>query len=83
MLAMRYRHRISTDIDIFFPIGLSETLASQHGDELWENALKGIIDGEYDDLPESAFYMVGTIEEAVEKAKTMAAEVSSGSSAAA
>ena len=44
---------------------------------------KGIIDGEYDDLPESAFYMVGTIEEAVEKAKTMAAEVSSGSSAAA
>ena len=44
---------------------------------------KGIIDGEYDDLPESAFYMVGTIEEAVEKAKVMAAEVSSGSSAAA
>jgi F-type H+/Na+-transporting ATPase subunit beta len=44
---------------------------------------KGIIDGEYDDLPESAFYMVGTIEEAVEKAKTMAAEVSSGNSAAA
>ena len=44
---------------------------------------KGIIDGEYDDLPESAFYMVGTIEEAIEKAKTMAAEVSSGSSAAA
>ena len=44
---------------------------------------KGIIDGEYDDLPESAFYMVGTIEEVVEQAKTMAAEVSSGSSAAA
>jgi F-type H+-transporting ATPase subunit beta len=44
---------------------------------------KGIIDGEYDDLPESAFYMVGTIEEAVEKAKAMAAEVSSGNSAAA
>ena len=36
VLAMRYRHRISTDIDLFFPIGLSETLASQHGDELWE-----------------------------------------------
>ena len=44
---------------------------------------KGIIDGEYDDLPEAAFYMVGTIEEAVEKAKVMAAEVTSGSSAAA
>ncbi|MBK6915732.1 MAG: F0F1 ATP synthase subunit beta [Ignavibacteriales bacterium] len=32
---------------------------------------KGIIDGEYDDLPESAFMYVGTIEEAVEKAKAM------------
>jgi len=30
---------------------------------------KGIINGEYDDLPENAFYLVGTIEEAVEKAK--------------
>ena len=35
---------------------------------------KGIIEGEYDHLPESAFYMVGTIEEAIEKAKKMAAE---------
>jgi F-type H+-transporting ATPase subunit beta len=32
---------------------------------------KGIVDGEYDALPEQAFYMVGTIEEAVEKAKTL------------
>ncbi len=32
---------------------------------------KGIVDGEYDSLPEQAFYMVGSIEEAVEKAKTM------------
>ena len=30
---------------------------------------KGIIDGKYDDLPESAFMYVGTIEEAVENAK--------------
>jgi F-type H+-transporting ATPase subunit beta len=35
---------------------------------------KGIVAGEYDDLPESAFYMVGTIEEAIEKAKKMAKE---------
>ncbi|MEC7702934.1 MAG: F0F1 ATP synthase subunit beta [Pseudomonadota bacterium] len=35
---------------------------------------KGIIEGEYDHLPEAAFYMVGTIEEAVAKAKKMAAE---------
>tara|TARA_X000000368_G_C23046360_1_gene719312 strand:- start:446 stop:1822 length:1377 start_codon:yes stop_codon:yes gene_type:complete len=30
----------------------------------------GIVNGDYDDLPEQAFYMVGSIEEAVEKAKT-------------
>jgi F-type H+-transporting ATPase subunit beta len=35
---------------------------------------KGIVAGDYDDLPESAFYMVGTIDEAVEKARKMAAE---------
>jgi F-type H+-transporting ATPase subunit beta len=35
---------------------------------------KGIVAGDYDELPESAFYMVGTIEEAVEKARRMAAE---------
>ncbi|MCK6561338.1 F0F1 ATP synthase subunit beta [candidate division KSB1 bacterium] len=32
---------------------------------------KGIVEGEYDDLPEQAFYMVGTIEEAVQNAKKM------------
>jgi F-type H+-transporting ATPase subunit beta len=32
---------------------------------------KAIVAGEYDHLPEQAFYMVGGIEEAVEKAKTM------------
>ena len=34
-------------------------------------AFQGIVAGDYDDLPEQAFYMVGTIEEAVEKAKSM------------
>jgi len=34
---------------------------------------KGIVDGEYDDLPEGAFLMVGTIEEAVEQAQKMMA----------
>lgn len=33
---------------------------------------QAILAGEYDDLPEQAFYMVGTIEEAVAKAKTLA-----------
>jgi F-type H+-transporting ATPase subunit beta len=42
-----------------------------------EDTIKGfqqIIRGDHDDLPESAFYMVGTIDEAVEKAQSMAAE---------
>ncbi|MGB1539371.1 MAG: F0F1 ATP synthase subunit beta [Rickettsiales bacterium] len=38
------------------------------------SGFKGIVEGKYDDLPESAFYMVGTIEEAVEKARKLAAE---------
>ncbi|MEE8085091.1 MAG: F0F1 ATP synthase subunit beta [Alphaproteobacteria bacterium] len=45
-------------------VGLSDTISG----------FKGIVEGQHDDLPESAFYMVGTIEEAVEKAKKMAAE---------
>ncbi|MAZ18693.1 MAG: F0F1 ATP synthase subunit beta [Ahrensia sp.] len=42
-----------------------------------EDTIKGFRDlvaGEYDHLPEAAFYMVGTIEEAVEKAQKLAAE---------
>ncbi len=38
------------------------------------NGFKGLVDGKYDHLPEAAFYMVGTIEEAVEKGKKLAAE---------
>ena len=36
---------------------------------------KELCSGKYDDIPETAFYMVGTIEEALEKAKKMASEV--------
>jgi F-type H+-transporting ATPase subunit beta len=35
---------------------------------------QGLCDGKYDHLPENAFYMVGTIEQAVEKGKRLAAE---------
>ncbi len=35
---------------------------------------RGIVDGEYDHIPEGAFYMCGTIEETLEKARKMAAE---------
>jgi F-type H+-transporting ATPase subunit beta len=42
-------------------VSLKDTLA----------AFKAILNGDHDDLPEQAFYMVGGIEEAVEKAKTL------------
>jgi F-type H+-transporting ATPase subunit beta len=45
-------------------VGLADTISG----------FKDIVAGQYDDLPEAAFYMVGAIEEAVEKAKKMAAE---------
>ena len=35
------------------------------------SGFKGLLAGEFDDLPEQAFYMVGSIEEAAEKAKNM------------
>jgi F-type H+-transporting ATPase subunit beta len=35
------------------------------------SSFKGILAGDYDDLPEQAFLMVGTIEEAIEKAKSL------------
>lgn len=37
-------------------------------------SFKAVVDGEYDHLPEAAFYMVGGIDEAVEKAKKLAEE---------
>ena len=42
-----------------------------------EDTIKGfreILDGKHDDLPEQAFYMVGTIENAVEKGRKLAGE---------
>jgi F-type H+-transporting ATPase subunit beta len=32
---------------------------------------KGLVDGDYDDIPEQAFYMVGGIEQALEKAESL------------
>ncbi|MCB1632734.1 MAG: F0F1 ATP synthase subunit beta, partial [Pseudomonadales bacterium] len=42
-------------------VSLKDTIAS----------FKGILNGEYDHLPEQAFYMVGSIEEAIEKAQKL------------
>src|SRR4029453_4342412 len=39
--------------------------------------VKEIIEGKHDELPEGAFYLVGTIEEAVERAKEMGGEEAS------
>jgi F-type H+-transporting ATPase subunit beta len=41
-----------------------------------KDTIKGfrdLVDGKYDDIPEQAFYLVGTMEEALEKAKQLAA----------
>jgi len=39
---------------------------------------KEILEGKYDDLPEQAFYMVGTIDEVVEEAKKLTTEAETG-----
>lgn len=58
------------------PFHVAEVFTSFPGKfcELQETVLafKGIIEGKYDDLPESAFYMVGGIEDVIEKANLMA-----------
>ncbi|MDJ0928787.1 MAG: F0F1 ATP synthase subunit beta [Gammaproteobacteria bacterium] len=57
------------------PFTVAETFTGQPGKyvSLAETirGFKAIVAGEYDELPEQAFYMVGTIEEAAEKAKTL------------
>ena len=60
------------------PFHVAETFTGMSGKyvkiEDTIRAFKEIVDGKHDDLPERAFYMVGTIEEAIEKAKQMADE---------
>jgi F-type H+-transporting ATPase subunit beta len=60
------------------PFHVAEQFTNQPGKfvELKDTirSFKAIVDGEYDHLPEQAFYMVGAIEEAVEKAQKLAAE---------
>ncbi len=57
------------------PFFVAETFTGSPGKyvQLTETirGFNGIVDGDYDRLPEQAFYMVGSIDEAVEKAKTM------------
>jgi F0F1-type ATP synthase beta subunit len=55
------------------PNFVAEQFTGQPGEYVQlEDTIKGfqeILDGKHDDLPEQAFYMVGTIEQAVEKAR--------------
>jgi F-type H+/Na+-transporting ATPase subunit beta len=57
------------------PFNVAETFTGQKGKYVplsdTIKSFKAIVAGEYDQLPEQAFYMVGPIEEAVEKAKTL------------
>ena len=57
------------------PMFVAEQFTGQSGKfvtrEDTVRSFKGILEGEYDHLPENAFYMVGNIEDAVEKAKTI------------
>ncbi|GAK30024.1 F0F1 ATP synthase subunit beta [Weissella oryzae SG25] len=58
------------------PFSVAETFTGLKGEYVpvadTVRSFKGILDGKYDDLPEDAFRNVGVIEQAVEKAKTMA-----------
>jgi F-type H+-transporting ATPase subunit beta len=57
------------------PFNVAENFTGQKGKYValkdTIRGFKAIVDGEYDNLPEQAFYMIGGIEEAVEKAKTL------------
>jgi len=57
------------------PFSVAENFTGQKGKYVslkdTIKSFRAIVDGEYDSLPEQAFYMVGTIEEAVERAKTL------------
>ena len=76
---LRFRHRPTPfyKIQRFLsqPFFVAETFTGAPGKYVslkdTISAFKGIVNGDYDSLPEQAFYMVGTIDEAVEKAKSL------------
>ncbi len=67
------------------PNFVAEQFTGQKGEYVkLEDTIKGfqeIIDGKHDELPEQAFYMVGTIEQAVEKGRRLAGEESAAEEA--
>ena len=75
----RTSSRSSRKIERFFsqPFSVAEIFTGSPGIQVpladTIKGFKGLVNGDYDDLPEAAFYMVGTIEDAKEKAKKIAA----------
>ncbi len=67
------------------PNFVAEQFTGQKGEYVkLEDTIKGfqeIIEGKHDELPEQAFYMVGTIDQAVEKARTLASDEGSAETA--
>ena len=56
-----------------FGVKVTADQVKKYKKEITPDEFKAILDGEYDHLPEDAFYMVGAIEDAVEKAKRLQA----------
>ena len=65
---------VTASLDCFNSLPLSEALGKLVDLESTIKGFDAICKGEYDHLPESAFYMVGTIEEVVQKAEKIAKE---------
>ena len=57
------------------PFSVAEAFTGINGEyvkiEDTVRGFKGLVEGEYDDIPEQAFHLVGAVEQAVEKAKTL------------
>ena len=74
----RWRARARSSAFLSQPFFVAEVFTGSPGKLVdLEDTIKGfkdLVEGKYDHLPEAAFYMVGTIEEAVEKGKKLAAE---------
>ena len=68
--------KIGSSTAISQPFSVAEQFTGTPGTYVrLEDTIRGfreILDGKHDDLPEQAFYMVGTIDEAFEKAKKIA-----------
>ena len=73
---VKYLPRTRNNVDTLFDDAESSSFNTAYTIEMYFgqdtiNGFKGLVEGEYDNIPETAFYMVGTISEATEKSKKM------------